>query len=111
MERIQIRDEEIEKIRNSDKMEAGVKNQMLQSKRMKSIEEVLEEVDVVIDSHFFNEFWETKSSMFLKRVIANQSAIDVKLFKRTWRTLNCTPKTLKVIMEIHENLLCVGKRR
>ena len=31
--------------------------------------------------------------------------------RRTWRTLNCTPKTLKVIREIQGNLLCVGKRR
>ena len=78
---------------------------------MKGIAEVLEEVEDLVDTHFFDEFWETKSSMFLKRVIANQSAIDVKLLKRTWRTLNCTPKTMKIIREIHENLLCVGKRR
>ena len=35
----------------------------------------------------------------------------MKLFRRTWKTLNCTPKTMKVIREIQENLLCVGKRR
>ena len=35
----------------------------------------------------------------------------MKLFKKTWRTLNCAPKTLKVIREIQENLLCVGKRK
>ena len=35
----------------------------------------------------------------------------MRLFKKTWRTLNCTPKTLKVIREIQENLLCVGKRK
>ena len=78
---------------------------------MKSIAEVLEEVEVLIDTHFFNQFSETKSSLFLKRVLANQSAIETKLFKRTWRTLNCTPKTMKVIREIQENLLCVGKRK
>ena len=32
------------------------------------------------------------------------------LFRKTWRTLNCTPKTMKVIRVIRENLLCVGKR-
>ena len=35
----------------------------------------------------------------------------MRLLKRTWRTLNCSPKTLKVIREIQENLLCVGKRK
>ena len=72
---------------------------------------MLEEVEVLIDTHFFNQFSERKSSVFLKKVIANQNVIDVGLLKKTWRTLNCTPKTLKVIREIQENLLCVGKRR
>ena len=49
--------------------------------------------------------------MFLKKVIAHQSAIDLRLFRKTWRTLNCSPKTLKVIREIQENLLCIGKRK
>ena len=48
--------------------------------------------------------------MFLKKVIA-QSVVDMRLFYKTWRTLNCSPKTMKVIREIQENLLCVGKRR
>ena len=61
------------------------------------IEEVLEEVSVLIDMHFFNEFTETKSSAFLKNVIANQNTIDVNLLKRTWRSLKCTPKTMKVV--------------
>ena len=42
-------------------------------------------------------------------MIDNQSVIEVRLFRRTWRSLNCTPKTMKVIREIQENLLCVGK--
>ena len=54
---------------------------------------------------------EDKVSAFLKRVLAYQSVIDVGLFKRTWRSLNCTPTTMKVIREIQENLLCVGKRK
>ena len=41
----------------------------------------------------------------------NQGVIDTTLLKKTWRNLNSTPKTLKVIMEIQENLLCVGKRK
>ena len=72
--------------------------------------DVLEEEEVLIDTHFFNETWETKSSLFLKKVIANQSAIDMSLFKKTWRTLNCSPKTMKVIPGVQESL-CVWKRR
>ena len=30
--------------------------------------------------------------------------------KKTWSTLNCAPKTLKVKREIQEILLCAGKR-
>ena len=92
-------------------MEQSEKTQVLRAKNMKSIDEVLLELEVLIDTHFFNELSETMSSGFLRKVITNQSSIDVRLFKRTWRTLNCTPKTLKVIREIQENLLCVGKRR
>ena len=44
-------------------------------------------------------------------MVANQNSFDTALLKRTWRTLNCTPKTMKVIREIQENLLCVGKRK
>ena len=36
------------------------------------------------------------------------SVIDLRLFRKTWRTLNCYIKTMKV-REIKENLLCVGK--
>ena len=84
---------------------------MLRAKRMKSIEEVVEEVEVLIDTHFFNEFSETKSSQFLKKVIAHQSIIEMRLLKKTWRTINCSPKTMKVIREIQENLRCVGKKK
>ena len=37
-------------------MEESQKTQVLRAKRRKSIDEVLEEVDVLIDTHFFNEF-------------------------------------------------------
>ena len=68
-------------------------------------------MEVLIDTHHFNDFSQTKSPGFLKKVIANQSSIDMRLLKKTWRTLNCNPKTMKVIREIQENLLCVGKRK
>ena len=110
-ERICLRDEEIDKAGKDEQIEERAKKEKLKAIKMKSIDDVLEEVEIVIDTHFFNEFSETKSSMFLKRVIANQNAIDAKTLKKTWRTLNCTPKTMKVIREIQENLLCVGKRK
>ena len=43
-------------------MEESEKTQVLGEKRRKSIDEVLEEVEVLIDIHFFNEFVEAKPS-------------------------------------------------
>ena len=37
--------------------------------------------------------------------------VDVRILMRERRTLNCYQKTMKVIREIQENLLCVGKRK
>ena len=109
--RIGMREEEIEKIRGDREIHEHEKSQLLRAKRLKSIEEVLEEVEVLIDTRFFNEFYGTKSSIFLKRVFENQGSIEMRLLKRTWKSLNCTPKTMKIIREIQENLLCVGKRK
>ena len=78
---------------------------------MKSIADVLELVEVLVDTHFFNEFPKTKSLTFLKKVVENRNGIEISIIGKTWRTLNCTPKTIKVIGEIQEDLLCVGKRR
>ena len=111
MERIAMREDEMEEIKRNEEMEAREKDRMMNAKKLKSIAEVLEEVEVLIDTHFFDEFSKTKSSMCLKQVIANQSVIELRLFKKTWRTLNCTPKTMKIIREIQENILCVGKRK
>ena len=97
-----------------DQMEERAKNEMPKPRTIKSIEEVMEAVEVVIDTNFFNAFSEQSLSLslpFLKRVISNQGLIDLKLFKKSWRLLNCFPKTMKVIREIQENLLCVGKRK
>ena len=71
-----MREEEIDRIRQNGEVEANEKEQMLRAKRMKSNEEVVEEVEVLIDSHFFNEFSETLSSGFLKKVISHQSTIE-----------------------------------
>ena len=72
---------------------------------------MLDEVEVLIDTHFFDELSATKSWLFLKKDVSNQGSVERSLLKKRWRTLNCSPKTMKVIREIKENLLCVGKRR
>ena len=110
MERIGVRDEEIQRMTPNDEMEARENDGIMRTKRNTSIAEVLEEVEVLIDTRFFDEFSRTKSSMCLKRAITNQSEIEMRLFKKTWRTLNCSPDTMKVIGEMLENLHCVGKR-
>ena len=99
----------MDQIKQNDGMDEREKDQILQAKRLKSIDDVLEEVGVLIDTHFFNEFTETKSFAFLKNVIANQNSIDLNLFKRIWSSLNCSSKTMKVVREIQENLLLLGK--
>ena len=88
VERMGIRDEEIELVNGNGEIDERGKDQILRGKRMKSIADILEEVEVLIDTHFFNDFFQTKSSTFLKGVIANQSAIEMTIRKRTWRTLN-----------------------
>ena len=109
-ERIEKREGEIGKIRQDNGIQEGEKNQVLRAKRATSITEVIEEVEVIIDTHFI-VFYETKSCQFLKTVIACHGSIDARLFKKTWRSLNCSPKTFKVIGEIQENILCVVRRR
>ena len=100
LERIAMRDDDIKALRRNCHMEEREMEKMLQAKRSKSIAEVLEEVEVLIDMHFDNEFSQTKSSVFLKNVISHQGSIEINLFKKSWRTLNCTPKTMKIIREI-----------
>ena len=63
---------------------------MLRAKRMTNIAEVLEEVEVFIDIHLFNEFSKIESSFFLTKVLARQNLIDMRILKMAWRTLNCT---------------------
>ena len=66
-----MRERDIESIKHDGAIEESEKTAILRAKRMKSIADVLEEVEVLIDTHFLNEFSETKSSMFLKKIIAN----------------------------------------
>ena len=106
MEGIKLREGEIENGRLNDQVEENVKTEMLKAQRKKSIDRVLEEVVVLIDTHLFTEFCGTKSSSSLNWVIKNQGSIEITLFGKTWKTLNRTPRTMKAIMEIRENLPC-----
>ena len=54
-----MREEEMETIRRNDQLEEREKRKILQTNRAKSIDDVLEEVEVLIETHFFNEFYET----------------------------------------------------
>ena len=109
MERVGIQEEDMEQVKRNGEMDEGGKDKILQAKRMKSIADILEDAGVLIDTHFFNEFYETKSSVFLKGIIANQNVIDMTLLKKTQRSLNCTPKTMKVIREIKRISSALGK--
>ena len=57
----------------------------MKAARYKSIADVLQEVKVLIDTHFYDEYAKTKSLMFLKKIIENQNLIEIVL-KKTWRT-------------------------
>ena len=98
MKRIGLRDEEVDAIGQNGGIEEGEKRQLIGAKRAMCVDGVLGEVGVLVDTSF-NEFSETKSSLFLKRVLASRSFIDTRLFRKTWRTLNCSPKATKVIRE------------
>ena len=94
-ERMGQRDGEMDSIRQNGEMEEREKNILLRANKARSIEEVLEEVDVLIDVHFFNEFSGTKSSAFLKRITTNKNTFEMNLLKKTWRSSNCFPRTMK----------------
>ena len=66
MGRIGQCEEEIDKIRREE-IEERERSQKLQAVKMKSINEVLEDVRVMIDIHYFEEFSRTKSSICLKK--------------------------------------------
>ena len=106
-----MREDEIATIKQNEEIEECEKGHMIRAKKSKSIHDVLEEVELLIDAHFFDEFSGTKSASFLNKLIDKQGPVDIRLLRKAWRTLNCSPKTMKVIREIQENLLCVGKRK
>ena len=60
MEKISLRDAELDTIKGNQETDESEKNETLRARRTKCIADVLEEVVVLIDVHFFNEFSETK---------------------------------------------------
>ena len=83
LERIAQRDDDIEALRQNGQVEELEMEKMLRTKRSKSIAEVLEEVEVLIDTHFYNEFFQTKSSVFLKNMISHRGSIEINLLKKS----------------------------
>ena len=69
-----------------------MKIEKLKVVRMKSIPEVLEEVEVLVYTHFFNELTRTKSSTFLNKVVENENLIEVGLLKTAEEFHVPTPK-------------------
>ena len=55
LERVNLRDEEIKKEEDVEK-EAREKDQIFRAKRIESIRDVIVDVEVLDDTHFFNEF-------------------------------------------------------
>ena len=64
LERIGLMDKEIDKTRKDGQLEEGAKKELLKARKLKNIDEVLEEVEVLIDTHFFNEFSKTNPHRF-----------------------------------------------
>ena len=85
-ERIDQIDGEMDSIRQNGEMGKLETIISLRTNKARSIEEVLEEAEVLIDAHLFNEFSGTKSSQFLKRIITSQSTIEMSILKKAWRT-------------------------
>ena len=69
MERISLREAELEAIEQNPETDEREKRETLRARRTKCIADVLEVVEVFIDTHFFNDFSETKSSGFLMRFV------------------------------------------
>ena len=87
-------------------------NQMFRSERIKGVPLCLEwKSSMSLTSPMCVPHLRNKVLAVLKMVISNRRVINVRLFKKTLRTLNCSPKTLKVVLEIQVNPICDGRRR
>ena len=84
-------------------MEDREKKDTLDARRINGIDEVLEAVEIVIDTHFFNQF--QKSPLCFRNMIANQKSIETNILKRTRGSLIRTQKTMKTIREIKDTPL------
>ena len=83
---------------------------MLRVKRMRGIAEVLEEMVVLVDTRIFNEFSE-KVLRVPEEGACQPEFHGYGTLREDLEIMKLFPKTLKVIEEIQENLLCVGKRK
>ena len=86
-------------IEQNGEIESSEKVQLIRAKRTMNIRDVIEDVEVLVDSHFFNMYSETKSSLFLKNVISHQSRIEM-MFLKLWWTLNNSLRTMNVVREM-----------
>ena len=66
-ERIELREGEIDKTRHDDQMEERLKIARVRTLIMYGIKDVQEEVELLVDTYYFNRGSEMKSSLFLKR--------------------------------------------
>ena len=99
VDRVNLREDELRVIEQNGEIESREKAQLIQAKRTKNIRDVIEDVEVLVDSHFFNMYSETKSSLFLKNVISHQSRIEM-MFLKLWWTLNNSLRTMNVVREM-----------
>ena len=77
LEGIQMRENEIETIKQNGEVEGCEKEQMLRAKKSKSIHDVLDEVEVLVDTHFFDGFSGTRSASFLNKLVDKQGPVDI----------------------------------
>ena len=66
---------------------------------------------MIIEPFHHDKFMEGNTSRFLKETRKQKEHIDMKTTRKAWNKMNCKPKTMKMIGEYQEGLLCVGKRR
>ena len=59
MDRVNLRDGELKPIKENGEIEAREKVHLIQAQRTKNSGDVIEDVEVLVDTHFFNEFLET----------------------------------------------------
>lgn len=112
-ERIKEEEERMEE-EEEKKFEEMGQREREKAKRMRikgAIKEIRNEREVNIETFHQDKFMEGSTSRFQKEIRKQKSHIDMKVMRRAWKRMNWKPKTMKMIREYQEGLLCVGKRR